>query len=110
MGSGRDQYLGTWEDADGNRLSIRLGAAQSLLVSFYAAPDREPIPRPWLGNRPSVDMLGRDAIEELGCFEVDLAGARDGFTLHLTFEPAYERDSQRRDALVPALSEFEGDR
>ena len=95
-----EPYLGTWQDADGNRLSIRAGSPQTALVSFYAAPDGKPVRRSWWGNRLSIDMIARDAFEELGSLEVELAEPERGFSLLLTFEPGYELDPEGRDALV----------
>lgn len=106
---GLEPYLGTWENADGNRLSIRSGTPPTALVSFYAAPHGEPIHRPWWGNRLSIDMVARNAVGEMGSLEVELADPESGFSLFLTFEPRYDLDAYGRDALVPALSEFEGD-
>lgn len=41
--------------------------------------------------------------------EVDLWERGKGFSLHLTYEHAYELDKAYRDSLVPALSRYEED-
>lgn len=109
MDSYIDNYIGEREDERGNRLSIKKVDDQTALVSFFAAPGRRPIRRPWCDEKPSVDMVAKYWPEEGPELVVDLWEKRRGFTLHLNFEAAYILDDAKRDALVPALSRYEED-
>ncbi|MBI2297170.1 MAG: hypothetical protein HYU76_14295 [Betaproteobacteria bacterium] len=102
-------YLGEWEDERGNRLSIRKVDDKTAFVSFFAAPAGKPVLRPWHHDEPTVDMLGSYQPEEGAELLVELGKLGGGFMLHLDFQPAYTLDPRGRDALVPALSRYEGD-
>jgi hypothetical protein len=104
------EYLGEWMDEQGNRLRIQPIDGVTASVSFFAAPDGKPIPRPWFQNRLSLDMLGRYFPDGEPSLEVELGRAGAGFTLHLTFEPEYLLDARGRDALIPGVSRFQEDR
>jgi len=47
MDSWIDSYVGEWEDAAGNCLSIRKITDETARVTFLAAPGNAPIARPW---------------------------------------------------------------
>jgi hypothetical protein len=112
MGGGVDshflKYGGGWFDEQGNRLEIRPIRGRTALVSYFAAPEGKPLPRPWLENKLSVEMVGEYDPSE-GVLEVELGRVGAGFTLHLTLEPEYELDGYGRDSLVPGLSRFKED-
>jgi hypothetical protein len=109
MDSYIDNYVGEWEDGAGKRLSIRKVHDEMCLVSFFGAPDTQPIRRPWCAAQLSVDMMATYRPEEGPELLVELWEVGTGFTLHLNFEVAYILDEAARDALVPALSRDEED-
>ncbi len=104
-----DNYIGEWKNERGDRLNIRKVDDKTALVSFFAAPGRQPIRRPWCGGEPSVDMIARYSPRYGPDLEVELWGKRRGFTLVLNFEAEYELDHAKRDALVPGLSRYAED-
>ncbi|HZA54238.1 MAG TPA: hypothetical protein VE616_08315 [Candidatus Udaeobacter sp.] len=104
-----DNYIGEWNDESGNRLSIKKVDETTALVSFFAAPDGQPIYRPWCEEEPTVNMNAKYNPQEGAGLEVDLWGTRRGFTLHLSFEAQYELDQNKQDALVPGLSRYTED-
>ena len=104
-----DNYIGEWKNERGNRLTIKKVDETTALVSFFAAPDGQPIHRPWCGEKPTVDMIAKYDPQEGPRLEVELWGKRRGFRLHLTFEAQYELDRDQQDALVPALSRYRED-
>ena len=105
MDSYLDNYVGEWDDECGWRLFIKRLDDNRFSVSLLA--NGQPIARPWYGNQPSTEMIGRyDA--EYGLV-VELWEKGKGFSLHLGFEPQFELDEQNRDALCVGLSRFEKD-
>ncbi len=104
-----DNYLGEWEDERGNRLDIKKVNDETAVVSFFAAPDSQPLRRHWYREEPSVNMVAEYRPEDGPELVVELWEKGAGFRLYLTFEAAYVLDQARRDALVPGLSRHEED-
>ena len=102
------KFIGGWKNEAGNVLLIEGKTDERMSVSFLRGTDRLPVSRPFHGNRPSTAMDGR--FRDWGStLEVELWEEGKGFSLHLTFERAYELDEQLCDSLVPALSRNVGD-
>lgn len=94
-----DNYVGEWDDECGWQLSITRVNDKTFSVSLLA--NRQPITRPWYGDQPSMEMIGKYD-EELGLV-VELWEKGKGFSLHLNFEPEFELDEENRDALSVGL-------
>ena len=103
-----DKFIGTWENDAGNLLVIKKRTGLSALVSFLTRPNALPAIRSYWEDKPSIGMYSY--LTDCGAtIEVDLWERGKGFSLHLTYEHAYELDKARRDSLVPALSRYEED-
>jgi len=101
-----DKFIGTWENDAGNLLVIKKSTDLSALVSFFTGQNPLPAIRSYYENRPSIGMYSY--LTDCGAtIEVDLWERGKGFSLHLTYEHAYELDKACRDSLVPALSRYE---
>ena len=100
-----ENYVGEWDDECGWHLCIKRLAHNTFLVSLLA--NGQPIVRPWVGNQPSREMIG--TYDPVYGLVVELWDKGKGFSLHLHFEPQFELDDQRRDALTVGLSRCEKD-
>jgi hypothetical protein len=109
MGSYIDNYIGEWKDEMGNRLVIQKINDNVATVSFFSALGNKPILRPWADGKPSLGMRATYTPEEGPSLVVELWKEGRGFCLHLSFEPDHILDQSRRDAIIPALSRYEGD-
>jgi len=108
MKSDIDKFIGTWGNDAGNLLVITKSTDLIALVSFFTGPNTSPAIRSYYENKPSIDMYSY--LADCGAtIKVDLWGKGRGFSLHLTYEHAYELDKGCRDSLVPSLSRYEGD-
>ena len=103
-----DKFIGNWENDAGNLLVITKSTDLIALVSFLTGPNTSPVIRSYYENKPSIDMDSHLADSGVS-LEVDLWERGKGFSLHLTYEHAYELDKACHDSLVPALSHYEED-
>jgi hypothetical protein len=108
MRSGISRFVGSWVSASGHRLRIRRVRKDEASVDFLD-PSGSPVYRPYMGGAPSLQMVAHYD-NYSGLFEVDLWDQGKGFTLHLDHEYDYELDEHRREALVPGISRYQGDR
>lgn len=106
--TGIEQFVGFWVSESGYRLRIRKVRNDQAFVDFLD-PRGAPIARPYIGGAPSMKMIAHydDYNED---FRVDLWEEGEGFILHLDHEYDYVLDSERREALEPAISRCERDR
>lgn len=107
--NGIAQFVGSWISKSGYRLQIRKVRKDRAFVHFLG-PRGAPIARAYMGGAPSMKMIAHydDYNED---FRVDLWEEGKGFILHLEHEYDYVLDSAgHREALVPAISRYEGDR
>jgi hypothetical protein len=108
MESDIDKFIGDWANEEESRLVIRKTTSRTGIVSFLTGPNGMPVVRPYSGDLPSTRMHA--SLRDYGStIEVELWGPGKGFTLHLTYEYAYELDKQHRDSLIPALSRYDKD-
>ena len=102
-----DNYVGRWIGEPSRVLTIRKVGARRYVVSLLL--NGAPVKRPWMGDEPTIDMAAEytlDALDEAE-FVVDLWPPGRRFLLHLSYEPNFELDPQRRDALTMAVSRDE---
>jgi hypothetical protein len=102
------RFVGSWVSASGYRLRIKKVREDQASVDFLD-PVGAPVQRPYMKGAPSMKMIAHYD-DYKGIFEVDLWEEGKGFILDLTHEYDYELDLERREALVPALSRYDGDR
>lgn len=102
------QFVGSWVSASGYCLRIKRVRKDQASVDFLD-PRGAPVQRSYMKGAPSVKMIARyDDYNE--SFAVNLWEEGKEFMLDLTHEYNYELDSERREALVPALTRHERDR
>jgi hypothetical protein len=107
MRNGIARFVGSWVSGSGYHLRIKKVRKDQALVDFLD-PRGAPVERPYMRGAPSVKMPAHYD-DRNGFFEVDLWVEGKGLILDLTHEYDYELDSERREALVPALSRNELD-
>jgi len=107
MTFGIDRYVGIWRNAEGYRLEIRRFDATHAVASLFS-PFGPPVSRPYYDNKLTVEM---PAIyhDYDGDMEISLWKDGSGFVLQLQHEGAYDLDEARREALIPALSQYAED-
>jgi hypothetical protein len=103
-----DKFVGEWQNEAGNLLVIEKKTDQRCSVTFLKGPNSEPVLRPYFRNLPSIEM-DSIIIDHGSILEVELWEKEKGFSLHLTYENAYELDTDFRASLVPALSRYSED-
>ena len=77
-------------------------------MAFLKGPNPEPVLRLYFRNLPTIEM-DSFIIDHWSTLEVELWEKEKGFSLHLTYENAYELDTDFRASLVPALSRYSED-
>jgi hypothetical protein len=101
------QFVGSWVSESGYQLRIKKVRQGRASVDFLD-PRGAPVRRPYMGGAPSLKMVAHYDHDN-GMFGVDLWEEGKGFILDLTHEYNYELGTERREALVPALSRNERD-
>jgi hypothetical protein len=99
---GIEKFVGSWISASGNCLRISKVRKDLASVDFLGASGL-PVQRSYMKGAPSTNMIAHYD-DYNGTFEVQLWDERKGFILDLSHEYDYQLDSERREALVPALS------
>ena len=103
-----DKFVGEWQNEAGNLLVIEKKTDQRCSVTFLKGPNSEPVLRLYFRNLPSIEM-DSFIIDHGSTLEVELWEKGKGFSLHLTYENAYELDTDFCASLVPALSRYSED-
>jgi hypothetical protein len=81
-----DRYVGRWFDGNGTEIEIVKVRRHRFVVSYLR--DGQPVPRPWMNNRPSIEMPARYIEDPLDGddFVVDLTESQGDYSLHLHYE------------------------
>jgi len=104
MRYGIARYVGSWVSASGYRLRIEKVHKNWASVDFLD-PHGVPIRRPYMRGASSVKMIAHyDDYNDN--FEVDLWEEGRGFILDLMHQYNFELDPERREALVPGLTDL----
>ena len=100
-----ENYCGEWENESGNRIEIKFMNEKSVLATFYRTGEENPMPRPWLGNKPARSMLGTLNTESQASLDIDLSDGANSFCLNLSFDftgPDY-------NTCTPSIIRLEGE-
>lgn len=99
-----DNYVGDWVGEPSRLLRIRKIAPRKYLATLTL--DGSPVARDWMDNEQAVDMPAEYTFDALdgSDFAVDLWPPGSRISIHLNYEPSFELDMQRRDALTMGLS------
>ena len=86
MADWEDRYIGRWSDGNGTEVEVVKVGRHRFVVSYLR--DGSPIARPWMNDRPSIDMPARYIENPLegDDFVVELSGTTGDYSLHLHYE------------------------
>jgi hypothetical protein len=105
MDDWEDRYVGHWSDGVGTEIKVVKLSKHKFLVSYFR--DGQPIQRPWMDDRPSVDMPATYIVDPLegDDFEVELSGSNSGYTLNLHYEQSdWLRPDDDREIISTVIS------
>ena len=105
MDDWEDRYVGHWSDGVGTEIKVVKLSKHKFLVSYFR--DGQPIQRPWMGDRPSIDMPATYIVDPLegDDFEVELSGSNSGYALNLHYEQSdWLRPDDDREIISTAIS------
>ncbi len=86
MNSFVEYFCGCWKNESGNCLDISLNIDETVSVTFFREGENVPMKRPWLDNKPAIDMVGKLDAESGGSLDIDLSCNKNSFCLNLCFD------------------------
>ena len=99
-----DNYVGRWIGEPSRTLTITKVGPRRYLVTLML--NGSPAKRPWMDDQPAINMPAEytwDALDGAD-FIVDLWPPGCRFSLHLSYEPEFDLDPERREALTIGMS------